>query len=100
MIHRFLSEFPFEICALEVLEAICSLLDARTREFETPGYVALDELTSKAYDSFLPILTFTAHYLNWKNTKSTCIDKNDKGYKRALENGSNPTSINWRFYER
>ncbi|KAL2334512.1 hypothetical protein Fmac_015725 [Flemingia macrophylla] len=43
-------EFPFEICALEVLEAICSLLDARTREFETPGYVALDELTSKKLD--------------------------------------------------
>ncbi|KAL2953104.1 hypothetical protein AAZX31_19G147700 [Glycine max] len=42
------NEFPFEIRALEVLfEAICSFLDARTRELETSAYPALDELTSK-----------------------------------------------------
>ncbi|XVE77870.1 hypothetical protein DITRI_Ditri13aG0098100 [Diplodiscus trichospermus] len=42
------SEFPFEFRALEVaLEAICSFLDARTRELETDTYPALDELTSK-----------------------------------------------------
>ncbi|XP_061369063.1 magnesium transporter MRS2-I-like isoform X3 [Gastrolobium bilobum] len=41
-------EFPFELRALEVvLEAICSFLDARTRELETATYPALDELTSK-----------------------------------------------------
>ncbi|XP_028758404.1 magnesium transporter MRS2-I-like isoform X2 [Neltuma alba] len=41
-------EFPFEFHALEVtLEAICSFLDARTRELETDTYPALDELTSK-----------------------------------------------------
>ncbi|CAM8881627.1 unnamed protein product [Rhodiola kirilowii] len=41
-------EFPFEFRALEVaLEAICSFLDARTRELETDTYPALDELTSK-----------------------------------------------------
>ncbi|XP_054777365.1 magnesium transporter MRS2-I-like isoform X2 [Prosopis cineraria] len=42
------NEFPFEFHALEVaLEAICSFLDARTRELETAAYPALDELTSK-----------------------------------------------------
>ncbi|XP_019444477.1 PREDICTED: magnesium transporter MRS2-I-like isoform X1 [Lupinus angustifolius] len=42
------NEFPFEFRALEVaLEAICSFLDARTRELETASYPALDELTSK-----------------------------------------------------
>ncbi|KDP21359.1 hypothetical protein JCGZ_21830 [Jatropha curcas] len=42
------NEFPFEFRALEVaLEAICSFLDARTRELETEAYPALDELTSK-----------------------------------------------------
>ncbi|XP_062147562.1 magnesium transporter MRS2-I-like isoform X1 [Alnus glutinosa] len=42
------NEFPFEFQALEVaLEAICSFLDARTRELETEVYPALDELTSK-----------------------------------------------------
>ncbi|XVF80907.1 hypothetical protein PTKIN_Ptkin15bG0112700 [Pterospermum kingtungense] len=42
------NEFPFEFRALEVaLEAICSFLDARTRELETDTYPALDELTSK-----------------------------------------------------
>ncbi|KEH23861.1 magnesium transporter MRS2-like protein [Medicago truncatula] len=42
------NEFPFEFRALEVvLEAICSFLDARTRELETAAYPALDELTSK-----------------------------------------------------
>ncbi|WCJ21633.1 Magnesium transporter MRS2-2 [Euphorbia peplus] len=42
------NEFPFEFRALEVaLEAICSYLDARTRELETDAYPALDELTSK-----------------------------------------------------
>ncbi|KAL2347362.1 hypothetical protein Fmac_001362 [Flemingia macrophylla] len=51
-------EFPFEICALEVLKTICSLLDARTREFETPGYVALDELTSKVCDCY-------SHTVSW-----------------------------------
>ncbi|XP_006576923.1 magnesium transporter MRS2-I-like isoform X3 [Glycine soja] len=41
-------EFPFEIRALEALfEAICSFLDARTRELETSAYPALDELISK-----------------------------------------------------
>lgn len=41
-------DFPFEFRALEVaLEAICSFLDARTRELETAAYPALDELTSK-----------------------------------------------------
>ncbi|KAL4376508.1 hypothetical protein GQ457_02G003590 [Hibiscus cannabinus] len=41
------NEFPFEFRALEVaLEAICSFLDARTRELETDTYPALDELTS------------------------------------------------------
>lgn len=43
-----IAEFPFEFRALEVvLEAICSFLDARTRELETDVYPALDELTSK-----------------------------------------------------
>lgn len=42
------TEFPFEFRALEVaLEAICSFLDARTRELETDVYPALDELISK-----------------------------------------------------
>ncbi|KAJ4726815.1 Magnesium transporter MRS2-like protein [Melia azedarach] len=42
------TEFPFEFRALEVaLEAICSFLDARTRELENDTYPALDELTSK-----------------------------------------------------
>ncbi|CAL0326871.1 unnamed protein product [Lupinus luteus] len=42
------NDFPFEFRALEVaLEAICSFLDARTRELETASYPALDELTSK-----------------------------------------------------
>ncbi|XWS36377.1 hypothetical protein CRYUN_Cryun20dG0079800 [Craigia yunnanensis] len=42
------NEFPFEFRALEVaFEAICSFLDARTRELETDTYPALDELTSK-----------------------------------------------------
>ncbi|XP_062080803.1 magnesium transporter MRS2-I-like [Humulus lupulus] len=42
------NEFPFEFVALEVaLEAICSFLDARTRELEAEAYPALDELTSK-----------------------------------------------------
>ncbi|TXG63763.1 hypothetical protein EZV62_010757 [Acer yangbiense] len=41
-------EFPFEFRALEVaLEAICSYLDARTRELETDAYPALEELISK-----------------------------------------------------
>ncbi|WZZ30346.1 hypothetical protein YC2023_013747 [Brassica napus] len=41
-------ETPFEFRALEVvLEAICSLLAARTTELETSAYPALDELTSK-----------------------------------------------------
>lgn len=40
---------PFEFRALEVaLEAICTLLDARTNELETAAYPALDELTKKA----------------------------------------------------
>ncbi|XP_040931770.1 magnesium transporter MRS2-2 isoform X3 [Gossypium hirsutum] len=44
------NEFPFEFRALEVaLEAICSFLDARTRELEIDAYPALDELTSKLY---------------------------------------------------
>lgn len=43
-------EFSFEFRALEVaLEAICSFLDARTRELETDAYPALDELTSKVF---------------------------------------------------
>ncbi|WOH02156.1 hypothetical protein DCAR_0521544 [Daucus carota subsp. sativus] len=42
------NEFPFEFRALEVaLEAICSFLDARTRELEVTAYPALDELTAK-----------------------------------------------------
>ncbi|KAK7284082.1 hypothetical protein RJT34_18820 [Clitoria ternatea] len=42
------NEFPFELRVLEILlEAICSFLDARTRELETAAYPALDELTSK-----------------------------------------------------
>ncbi|KAK3193625.1 hypothetical protein Dsin_024935 [Dipteronia sinensis] len=41
-------EFPFEFRALEVaLEAICSYLDARTRELETDAYPALEDLISK-----------------------------------------------------
>ena len=46
------AEFPFEFWALEVaLEAICSCLDARTRELEAEAYSALDELTSKVTES-------------------------------------------------
>lgn len=46
-------EFPFEFRALEVvLEAICSFLDARTRELESAAYPALDELTSKVNQAF------------------------------------------------
>ncbi|KAI9182772.1 hypothetical protein LWI28_028738 [Acer negundo] len=41
-------EFPFEFRALEVaLEAICSYLDACTRELETDAYPALEQLISK-----------------------------------------------------
>ncbi|XP_062023889.1 magnesium transporter MRS2-I-like [Rosa rugosa] len=41
-------DFPFEFRALEVaLEAICTSLDACTRELERDAYPALDELTSK-----------------------------------------------------
>ncbi|CAH8321272.1 unnamed protein product [Eruca vesicaria subsp. sativa] len=41
-------ESPFEFRALEVaLEAICSVLAARTTELETSAYPALDELTLK-----------------------------------------------------
>ncbi|XWS31482.1 hypothetical protein CRYUN_Cryun23aG0080200 [Craigia yunnanensis] len=39
-------EFSFEFRALE---AICSFLDAPTRELETDTYPALDELTSKVF---------------------------------------------------
>ena len=46
-------EFPFEFRALEVaLEAICSYLDARTRELETDAYPALEELISKVIKAF------------------------------------------------
>ncbi|KAH7577625.1 hypothetical protein JRO89_XS01G0277200 [Xanthoceras sorbifolium] len=51
------NEFPFEFRALEVaLEAICSFLDARTRELETDTYPALDELTSKVRDELEQLL--------------------------------------------
>lgn len=51
------TEFPFEFRALEVaLEAICSFLDARTRELETAAYPALDELTAKVTMACLTIL--------------------------------------------
>jgi magnesium transporter len=41
-------DFPFELRALEVaLEAICTTLDACTKELESDAYPALDELTSK-----------------------------------------------------
>lgn len=41
-------DFPFEFRALEVaLEAICTTLDACTKELESDAYPALDELTSK-----------------------------------------------------
>ncbi|KAL2336296.1 hypothetical protein Fmac_010742 [Flemingia macrophylla] len=56
-------QFPFEICALEVLEAICSLLDTRTREVETPGYVALDELTSKVCDCYSHTVSWASGFL-------------------------------------
>ncbi|KAL2340397.1 hypothetical protein Fmac_008337 [Flemingia macrophylla] len=47
-VDLWLVEFAFEICALEdLLEAICSFLDSRTTELETPAYLALDELTFK-----------------------------------------------------
>ena len=49
-------ESPFEFRALEVaLEAICSLLAARTMELETSAYPALDELTSKVVN-FLVVI--------------------------------------------
>ncbi|WZY74611.1 hypothetical protein YC2023_020995 [Brassica napus] len=45
-------ESPFEFRALEVvLEAICSLLAARTTELETSAYPALDELTLGSFYS-------------------------------------------------
>ncbi|KAF7852074.1 hypothetical protein BT93_L0601 [Corymbia citriodora subsp. variegata] len=51
------NDFPFEFRALEVaLEAICSFLDARTRELETDAYPALDELTSKVRDELEELL--------------------------------------------
>ncbi|XP_059625963.1 magnesium transporter MRS2-I-like isoform X3 [Cornus florida] len=51
------NDFPFEFRALEVaLEAICSFLDARTRELETAAYPALDELTSKVKDELEQLL--------------------------------------------
>ncbi|XP_062085717.1 putative magnesium transporter MRS2-H [Humulus lupulus] len=50
------AEFPFEFWALEVaLEAICSCLDARTRELEAEAYSALDELTSSKVALFVQI---------------------------------------------
>ncbi|RID73157.1 hypothetical protein BRARA_B00325 [Brassica rapa] len=50
-------ESPFEFRALEVvLEAICSLLAARTTELETSAYPALDELTSKVRDELEQLL--------------------------------------------
>ena len=42
-------EFPFEFRALD---AICSFLDAHTRELETDTYPALDKLTSKFFFFF------------------------------------------------
>ncbi|KAH9785548.1 Magnesium transporter [Citrus sinensis] len=55
--NNFETEFPFEFRALEVfLEAICSFLDARTRELETDAYPALDELTSKVRDELEQLL--------------------------------------------
>ncbi|KAF8401811.1 hypothetical protein HHK36_012757 [Tetracentron sinense] len=53
-------ESPFEFRALEVaLEAICSFLDARTRELETATYPALDELTSKVSGYYLFVSWFS-----------------------------------------
>jgi hypothetical protein len=44
---------PFEFWALEVaLEAICSFLDAKTKELESTGHPALDGLTKKAFKNF------------------------------------------------
>jgi magnesium transporter len=40
---------PFEFRALEVaLEAICSFLEARTKDLESTAHPALDALTKKA----------------------------------------------------
>jgi magnesium transporter len=44
---------PFEFWALEVaLKAICSFLDAKTKELESTGHPALDGLTKKAFKNF------------------------------------------------
>ncbi|XP_047963805.1 magnesium transporter MRS2-I-like [Salvia hispanica] len=46
--NELVTDFPFEFRALEVaLEAVCSSLDAQTRELEISAYPALDELTAK-----------------------------------------------------
>lgn len=63
-----IAEFPFEFRALEVvLEAICSFLDARTRELESDVYPALDELTSKVKRFFneLSFLLLQRHLIWW-----------------------------------
>lgn len=45
---------PFEFRALEVaLEAICSFLEARTKDLESTAHPALDALTKKARIKFL-----------------------------------------------
>lgn len=56
-------ESPFEFRALEVaLEAICSLLAARTTELETSAYPALDELTLKVYvTSYFLVVIYCPH---------------------------------------
>ena len=58
-------ESPFEFRALEVvLEAICSLLAARTTELETSAYPALDELTSKVNNFVLFLVVIYCHQLS------------------------------------
>lgn len=62
------AEFPFEFRALEVaLEAICSFLDARTRELEAAAYPALDELTSKVKGLFNDLHIFQINLILLRN---------------------------------
>lgn len=73
-------DFPFEFRALEVvLEAICTTLDACTKELESDAYPALDELTSKVKRLVLlyplrPHNYFKINVSSYIDGRETCVD--------------------------